>query len=180
MCFASAVQMQAQADSTIIVFTDDTTFFKSRNLVNGHEFQLKDSLIDGNYLVYERTGEMSLKNGHPLIKAKYVNGKREGLYQYRKLHEYRRGTHVWLCIDINYRDGLKDGQELYYHITKRKKAMIESIKVLEQRSFKMGVLHGFSVSYVYGAPSVIYYYQDGKQIHAEGYRHSETIKLGGD
>lgn len=180
MCSMSDVQLTAQADSTIIVFTDDTTFFKPRNMINGHEFQLKDSLIDGNYLVFESKGEMSLKNKQPLIKASYIEGKRQGLYQYREFTEYRRGKHVWTCIDINYRDGQKDGQELRYLVTKRKRALFESIIMQESRTFKMGVLHGFSVSFVFGAPSVIYYYQDGKEIYTEGYRYTQTIKLKDD
>ena len=152
---------KANSQDTIIVHTPDPEYLKPKGLNNQYYWQLKDSLPEGIYLVYNSDQvRVNKKCPLPIIIGSYANGKKNGI-QLEYGYTLEKGKcRVNNFREINYRDGKKHGIERFIFFPYADDYAV----ITKQGEFKDGLKNGFFIEYDRGVPISIEYFQNGKRI----------------
>ena len=141
-----------------IIFLDDTIYFKKRNCENGFYYNLKDSLPDGLWLLYDvNKKDSSSKDKEILIKGKYKKNLKEGtfeinFYTYTDKKKIKQLNYQHICT---YFSGKKNGVEEEFHIFPGFQSLIS------HEEYYNGKKNGMFLSFANnGRISDIYYYNN--------------------
>lgn len=138
------------SQNIVKLYKDDTSYLILPNKENGYQYNLKDSLLDGVYVLFDVLRKDSLsREKNILLKGEFKNRLKEGkfesyAYVYDKTLELFKTTYKHF---IHYKSNKKEGKELEYNI----------ITLSEGRSYNIMIFYG---EYLNGKKNGLFMFYD--------------------